>query len=129
MASIAPAATVLSGDVSGTWTVSGSPYILSADCTVASNQVLTIEPGVEVIIGPGVQLAGLGAITAVGTPQEPTARIPPVTQDSTRGLTQKRGIARRENSDAIEKNHASTQGTAIPKTPHPLVTEGVSALP
>lgn len=45
----AHAATVLSGNVSGTWTTNGGPYILSADCTVASNQMLTIEPGVEVI--------------------------------------------------------------------------------
>ena len=33
----AGAATVLSGNVSGTWTTNGSPYILSADCTVLSN--------------------------------------------------------------------------------------------
>jgi hypothetical protein len=64
-------ATVVSGNVSGTWTTNGSPYILSADCTVASNQTLTIQPGVEAIVGPGSRLLGAGAITAIGTPEAP----------------------------------------------------------
>jgi hypothetical protein len=66
----AGAATVLSGNVSGTWTTNGSPYILSADCTVASNQTLTIQPGVEVIIGPAVRLQIEGGIMAIGTPDQ-----------------------------------------------------------
>ncbi len=65
------AATVLSGNVSGTWTLSGSPYILSAECTVVSNQTLTIQPGVEVIIAPTFRLLIEGGITAVGTPELP----------------------------------------------------------
>jgi len=67
----AGAATVLSGNVSGTWTTNGSPYILSADCTVASNQTLTILPGVEVIIGPDVSVEVLGGLSAVGTAAQP----------------------------------------------------------
>src|SRR5713226_9075511 len=65
------AATVISGNVSGTWTTNQSPYILSADCTVVSNQSLTIQPGVEVIIGPDVSMHIYGGILAVGTPQQP----------------------------------------------------------
>jgi hypothetical protein len=40
----AGAATVLSGNVSGTWTTNGSRYILNAACTVASNQTLEQIP-------------------------------------------------------------------------------------
>jgi len=65
------AATVVSGNVSGTWTTNGSPYILSADCTVVSNQTLTIQPGVEVIIGPDVNVFVFGGMTAVGTAEQP----------------------------------------------------------
>jgi hypothetical protein len=64
-------ATVISGNVSGVWTTNGSPYIVSATCTVASNQTLTIEPGVEVIFGPDVSLAVVGEISAIGTPDRP----------------------------------------------------------
>jgi hypothetical protein len=53
------------------WTTNGSPYILSADCTVVSNQTLTIQPGVTVIIGPGASLFVYGGIDAVGTPEAP----------------------------------------------------------
>src|SRR5262245_19789820 len=62
--------TVVSGNVSGMWTTNGSPYILTADCTVASNQTLTIQPGVEVIVGPGVTLNVEGGITAIGRPEQ-----------------------------------------------------------
>src|SRR5713226_2586754 len=63
------AATVISGNVSGTWTTNQSPYILSADCTVVSNQTLTIQPGVTVIIGPDVRLTVAGSILAIGSPE------------------------------------------------------------
>ena len=39
----AGAATVVSGNVSGTWTTNQSPYILSADCTIETGQTLTIR--------------------------------------------------------------------------------------
>ena len=67
----AEAATVLSGNVSGTWKTNGSPYILSADCTVASDQTLIIHPGVEVVILPNVSLVVNGGIAAVGTQMQP----------------------------------------------------------
>lgn len=65
------AATVVSGEISGTWTAAQSPYILSGNCTVGTNQVLTIEPGVKVIIGPSLQVFVYGGIVAVGTPAQP----------------------------------------------------------
>ena len=62
---------MVSGNVSGIWTTNQSPYILSADCTVVSNQTLIIQPGVEVIIGPNIFLNVFGGILAVGTPEQP----------------------------------------------------------
>ena len=64
-------ATLVSGNVSGNWTTNLSPYILSADCIVASDQTLTIQPGVVVIGGPNVRLQVEGDILAVATPGAP----------------------------------------------------------
>src|SRR5438128_32783 len=55
-------ATVISGNISGTWTTNQSPYIVTADATVPTNQVLSIQPGVTVIIGPAVRLWVYGGI-------------------------------------------------------------------
>jgi hypothetical protein len=61
------AQTILSGNISGTWTPSGNPYIISADATVPSGQTLTIQPGVVVWIGQGHSITVNGGIQAVGT--------------------------------------------------------------
>jgi|GEM_PF-6205965 len=44
--SFASADTIPSGDVSGTWTMAGSPYYINGDINVPAGQLLTIEPGV-----------------------------------------------------------------------------------
>ena len=59
--------TIVQGDVSGNWTIDGSPYLLINDCTVPTGSVLTIDPGVEVIIGEGLALTVNGQVIAVGT--------------------------------------------------------------
>jgi len=59
--------TILSGNISGTWTPSGNPYIISANATVPSGQTLTIQPGVIVWIGQGLSITVNGGIEAVGT--------------------------------------------------------------
>ena len=48
--SVAVASTAITGGNVGnqTWTVSGSPYIISGDITVQSNSTLTIQNGVDV---------------------------------------------------------------------------------
>ena len=61
------AQTILSGNISGTWTIAGNPYIISANATVPSGQTLTIQPGVVVWIGQGLSITVNGGIQAVGT--------------------------------------------------------------
>lgn len=67
MLTSANAQTIVNGNVSGTWTTTGSPYIISANATVPSGQSLTIQPGVNVWIGQGISLTINGAISAIGT--------------------------------------------------------------
>ncbi len=55
------------GPVSGTWTVSGSPYRIQGDILVSDGLCLAIEPGVEVIFGGHHTLAVHGRLLAVGT--------------------------------------------------------------
>jgi RHS repeat-associated protein len=55
-----------------TWTADGSPYRVSGHVNVASDGVLTLEPGVRVLFAAGCWLDVYGALVAQGTP---TARI------------------------------------------------------
>ena len=65
------AQTIITGpNISGTWPPSGSPYIVTSDCTVPSGQSLIIQPGTVVWIGQGVSIIGNGMISAVGTPAQ-----------------------------------------------------------
>lgn len=65
------AQTPISGDISGTWNISGSPYILTNHCKVPANQKLSINPGVKVIIGENLKITAEGIIEAVGTVDNP----------------------------------------------------------
>ena len=66
-ATLAGASTIVSGNVSGTWTKNGSPYIVTGNVTVPSGQTLTLQPGATVIIGQSLRVDVLGSISAVGT--------------------------------------------------------------
>lgn len=67
----AGAQTIVTGPtISGTWSPSGNPYIVSDGVTVPSGQTLIIQPGVVVWIGSGVSITNDGLIQAVGTPSE-----------------------------------------------------------
>jgi parallel beta-helix repeat protein len=55
------------GEVFGTWTSSGSPYLVQGDITVSEDSTLTIEPGVEVNFQGFYSLTVNGLLEAVGT--------------------------------------------------------------
>ena len=59
--------TITPGEVSGTWLLSGSPYLISGDISIATGATLTIEPGVNVNFQGHYQLTINGRILAVGT--------------------------------------------------------------
>lgn len=74
----AHAQTLVSGNISGTWTPAGNPYIAVDNCTVPSGQTLTIQPGVIVWIGENSSIIASGLIQAVGTPSQRIAFRAPV---------------------------------------------------
>src|ERR1017187_189264 len=59
--------TFVSGNISGTWTTYGGPYIATGNLIVPKGQTLTIQPGVTVIMGQGLNMDVEGTISAVGT--------------------------------------------------------------
>lgn len=68
---VAKAQTIIAGpNISGTWSSSGNPYYVTANCTIPSGQTLTIQPGVVVDIGAGLSITANGTIQAVGTPSQ-----------------------------------------------------------
>jgi len=66
-------ATDVSGDQSGTWTLAQSPYYIIGDVRVPPGEMLTIEPGVEIVgMGNYKLLVDVGAtLMAVGTADQP----------------------------------------------------------
>jgi len=65
------ATTIAGGDVSGTWTAAGSPYLIEGDITVPAGQTLTIEAGVDVIFQSWYKLTVNGTLVADGTESAP----------------------------------------------------------
>ncbi|MES2848167.1 MAG: right-handed parallel beta-helix repeat-containing protein, partial [Bacteroidota bacterium] len=55
------------GNVSGTWTLAGSPYLIQGNILVPDNMTLTVEPGVIVEFQGHHKLFCNGRILAVGT--------------------------------------------------------------
>ncbi len=60
-------ATDVSGPVSGTWTLSGSPYNVIGQINIPSGQELIIEPGVQVMFQGWYKFLIYGRLQAVGT--------------------------------------------------------------
>jgi len=58
---------ILGGDISGTWTAEGSPYIVTGDIEVQTGDSLIIEPGVEVRFNENTGVIVNGSLNAEGT--------------------------------------------------------------
>ncbi len=58
--------TYVAGQVMGTWTTAGSPYMVLADIEIPYGQTLTIDPGVQVKFTGHFKFIAHGTLTAVG---------------------------------------------------------------
>lgn len=58
------------GDVSGTWSLSNSPYQVNGDITIPDGQTLTIEPGVTAVFKEACRLNVQGRLIAIGTSED-----------------------------------------------------------
>ncbi|KPK81240.1 MAG: hypothetical protein AMS27_15635 [Bacteroides sp. SM23_62_1] len=56
------------GDVSGTWTKTGSPYKILGDITIPQGQTLTIESGVKIEFQDHYMMNIKGNVRAIGSP-------------------------------------------------------------
>ena len=65
------ASTFVSGNVSGTWNTAGSPYVATGNLAVPSGQTLTIQPGVTLIMGQGLNMDVEGTVKAIGSGASP----------------------------------------------------------
>ena len=55
------------GDVSGIWTIDGSPYIIEGHISVPVDSLLCIEPGVDIIFSEWYYFRVYGTLLAEGT--------------------------------------------------------------
>jgi hypothetical protein len=70
-------ATNVSGSVSGTWTLSGSPYKITSTATINAGNTLTIQAGVIVQGNNGQQLLVKGTLICQGTASSPVTMTSP----------------------------------------------------
>lgn len=70
MCSSFPQTIISPGDVSGTWTISGSPYNVTGDITIPNGETLIIEPGVIINFQGFYIFAVQGRLLALGTPTD-----------------------------------------------------------
>jgi hypothetical protein len=98
---------VISGTVR--WTVANSPVVLNEDHVLAQGSTLTIDPGVEVQLGPNVRLTIAGKLQAQGSAAAPIRMAGP------RGRWD--GLVGAEGSsialDNVQIQQAGRAGTAI----------------
>jgi len=59
--------TVPAGNISGTWTLAGSPYQVMGETTIPNGEILTIEPGVRVEWQGSYTMFVQGQMLALGT--------------------------------------------------------------
>jgi predicted outer membrane repeat protein len=59
--------TIAAGNVSGTWTKKGSPYLITGDINIPEGKNLIIQPGVKVKFKGSYNINVQGSISAIGT--------------------------------------------------------------
>lgn len=74
------------GNVSGTWTAAGSPYLIQGSITIPTDSTLNIEPAVEVNFQGIYSLTVNGLLEAVGTETDSIHFIPADTASFWRGI-------------------------------------------
>ena len=89
--------TSISGDLTGTLTISGSPYAITADSYVPAGETWKIDPGVEVRFSGFYRLTVDGIVEAVGTMEQPIIF----------GSTQNNSARDRGNWEGILLNNSS----------------------
>ncbi|MCK4653703.1 MAG: right-handed parallel beta-helix repeat-containing protein [Candidatus Cloacimonetes bacterium] len=70
-AQVLSAQTNVSGEVSGTWTLANSPYIVVGNISIVGDSLLVIEAGVEVRFDGFYQFVAYGILSAIGTESDP----------------------------------------------------------
>ncbi|MFA5781034.1 MAG: right-handed parallel beta-helix repeat-containing protein, partial [Bacteroidales bacterium] len=58
------------GNVSGTWTIAGSPYLIQGSIQILNDSTLTIEPGVTVNFQGTYKMYVQGRVIAIGTAKD-----------------------------------------------------------
>ncbi len=58
---------ITGGNVSGMWTLAGSPYYIQGEITVPNGETLTIEPGVDILFQGHYKFNVQGRLLAIGT--------------------------------------------------------------
>ena len=74
------------GNVSGTWTVAGSPYLIQASIMIPNDSTLTIEPGVTVNFQGTYKMYVQGRVIAIGTATDTIIFTAANTTDGWRGI-------------------------------------------
>lgn len=59
--------TIPAGNISGTWTLAGSPYLIQGTIQIPNDSTLTIEPGISVNFQDTFKLKIQGRLLAIGT--------------------------------------------------------------
>ncbi|MCK4822778.1 right-handed parallel beta-helix repeat-containing protein, partial [bacterium] len=78
--------TIPAGNVSGTWTGTGSPYLIQGNITIHSDSTLTIEPGIEVIFQGHYRFIVNGSLYANGTVSDSIYFVPADTTTRWNGI-------------------------------------------